>query len=101
MQPGEDLLHYRREHGVGDRVRGLSAVQEGRRAFGRALEEAERIPIKLEQPEIRRWHAKMLIERGAPGDRARARELLDEAIEAYRALGMPRHVSLAIELQKG
>jgi tetratricopeptide (TPR) repeat protein/predicted Ser/Thr protein kinase len=66
--------------------------------FSDALDEVERIPIKLEQPEVRRWFAKMLIARNASGDRPRARELLEEAIDAYRALGMPRHLEMAKEL---
>ena len=52
--------------------------------FSEALDEAERVPIKLEQPEVRRWFAKMLIVRNASGDRPRARELLEEAIDGYR-----------------
>jgi hypothetical protein len=84
--------------GVG--VRRLPAVQESRRSrrgvgkydeaetfFGAALEEAERIPIKLEQPEVRRWYAKMLIDRNGPGDHVKARELLEEAIDVPN----PRH----------
>jgi hypothetical protein len=95
--------------GVG--VRRLPAVQESRRSrrgvgkydeaetfFGAALEEAERIPIKLEQPEVRRWYAKMLIDRNGPGDHVKARELLEEAIDGYRTLGMPRHLEMAKEL---
>jgi hypothetical protein len=33
-----------------------------------------------------------------PGDRDRARRLLDEAVEMYDGLGMPGHVALAREL---
>jgi hypothetical protein len=33
-----------------------------------------------------------------PGDRENARELLDEAIDGYRTLGMPRHLEMAKEL---
>ena len=49
----------------------------------------------LAQPETRRWYARMLIDRDAPGDRDKARELLTEAIEMYRRVGMPRHVEIA------
>ena len=37
----------------------------------------------------------MLLERNAPGDRDKARQLLTEAIEMYRRLGMPKHVEMA------
>ncbi|GMR24034.1 MAG: hypothetical protein BMS9Abin37_2523 [Acidobacteriota bacterium] len=85
------------------KVGGLAAAaignyDESETFFRDALEEAERIPIKLEQPEVRRWYAKMLTDRAAPGDRENARELLDEAIDGYRTLGMPRHLEMAQEL---
>ena len=37
----------------------------------------------------------MLQSRNGPGDRERAAELLRDAIERYRQLGMPKHVELA------
>ena len=37
----------------------------------------------------------MLLDRDAPGDRERARTLLGEAIELYKAIGMPKHVEIA------
>ncbi len=85
------------------KVGGLAAAaigdyDEAETFFGAALDEAERIPIKLEQPEVRRWYAKMLIERNGPGDHLKARELLREAVDAYRALGMRRHLELAKNL---
>ena len=60
-----------------------------------ALEQYREIPYRLEEPEVRRWYAKMFIDRDAPGDRDKARQLLEEAIEGYRAIGMPRHLELA------
>ena len=85
------------------KVGGLAAAaigkyDEAETFFREALDEAERIPIKLEQPEVRRWYAKMLIERNGPGDTEKARELLDEAIDGYRTFGMPRHLEMAEEL---
>jgi tetratricopeptide (TPR) repeat protein len=59
------------------------------------LRQADEVPHRLMQPELRRWYARMLLERGAAGDRERARALLGEAIAAYEALGMPRHVAMA------
>src|SRR5438105_7531685 len=39
--------------------------------------------------------ARMLLDRNAPGDRQKARQLLTEAIEMYRRLGMLKHVKLS------
>ena len=37
----------------------------------------------------------MLLDRNAPGDREHARQLLIEAIDMYRRIGMPKHVEMA------
>ena len=63
--------------------------------YEKALRQAHELPIVIEQPEVRRWYARMLIDRNAPGDRAKARELLTEAIAMYRKIGMPKHVEMA------
>jgi tetratricopeptide (TPR) repeat protein len=60
-----------------------------------ALRQAHEIPVVIEQPEVRRWYARMLIDRDAPGDRDKARELLTEAVAMYRRIGMPKHVEMA------
>ncbi|MCJ7831701.1 MAG: DUF4071 domain-containing protein [Dehalococcoidia bacterium] len=60
-----------------------------------ALRQAHEIPVVIEQPEVRRWYARMLIDRNGPGDREKARQLLTEAIEGYRRIGMPKHVEMA------
>ena len=62
--------------------------------FQTALQQAESMPHSLEQAEIRRFLAMMLIERTLPGDRKRARTLLYEAIEIYQHIGMPRHCEI-------
>ena len=62
--------------------------------FQAALVQADEIPHKVEQPEVRRWYAKMLIDQGGPGDPDKARELLTEAIAMYRKMGMPKHVEM-------
>jgi hypothetical protein len=59
--------------------------------FQTALRQAETFPHSLEQAEIRRFHAMMLIERAAPGDRARARGFLRQAWETYEQIGMRSH----------
>ena len=66
-----------------------------------ALRQAEELPHRIAQPEVRRWHAQMLIDRNDTGDRARARTMLGEAIEMYGAIGMPRHVDTAQEMLRG
>ncbi|MDT7742726.1 MAG: hypothetical protein QOE59_1804 [Actinomycetota bacterium] len=81
-------------------VAGLAAGASGDHAradehFRRALRQAEAIPHRLEQPEVRRLYAWTLLERGDVGARALAAELLDEAVAGYRAIGMPRHEELA------
>jgi tetratricopeptide (TPR) repeat protein len=62
--------------------------------FRIAMQQAESFPHRLEQAEIRRFHAMMLIDRAAPGDRKTVRTLLSEALETYRQIGMPRHIEM-------
>ena len=59
--------------------------------FQIAMHQAESFPYRLEQAEIRRFHAMMLIDRATPGDREKAQTLLSEALETYTQIGMPRH----------
>jgi hypothetical protein len=63
--------------------------------FQIAMQQAESFPNRLEQTEIRRFHAMMLLDRAAPGDRERAQALLREALESYAQIGMPRHIDTA------
>ena len=67
------------------------------RHFKTALGQAHDFPNRSEQPEVRYWWARMLIDRGAHGDKERARTLLEEAIEIYGQLGMPKHLDMAKE----
>ena len=60
-----------------------------------ALRQAHELPHVVEQPEVRRWYARMLLDRDGPGDREKARQLLTEAIAMYRQIGMPKHVEMA------
>jgi hypothetical protein len=62
--------------------------------FQIALQQAESLPQRLEQAEIRRFHAMMLMDRAAPGDREKAQTLLGEALESYTQIGMPRHIEM-------
>jgi hypothetical protein len=66
--------------------------------FQIALQQAESFPHLIEQAEIRRFRAMMLIDRDAPADREKARMLLTEALESYERIGMPRHVEVTQRL---
>jgi hypothetical protein len=63
--------------------------------FRIGLEQAKALPNQLEQTEIRRFHAMMLLDRAATGDREKAQTLLREALESYTQIGMPRHIEIA------
>ncbi|MEE8346410.1 MAG: tetratricopeptide repeat protein, partial [Dehalococcoidia bacterium] len=86
--------------GLLETVAGIAAAcgsqwEKAEEHYQTALRQAHELPHKIEQPEVRRWYARMLIDRDAPGDRDKARELLTEAIAMYRKIGMPKHVEMA------
>jgi tetratricopeptide (TPR) repeat protein len=62
--------------------------------FAVALQQAKAFPQRLEQAEIQRFHAMMLLDRAASGDRDKARTLLSKALESYTQIGMPRHLEM-------
>jgi len=66
--------------------------------FQNALQQAESFPNRLEQTEIHRFHAIMLIDRAAPGDREKAQTGLNQALQSYERIGMPRHVEMTQRL---
>jgi len=66
--------------------------------FQIATQQAETFPQRLEQTEIRRFHAMMLLERAAAGDREKARTLLSEALASYTHIGMPHHIEMTQSL---
>jgi hypothetical protein len=68
--------------------------------FRTALQQAESFPHHLEQAEIRRFHAMTLIDRAAPGDRQRARQMLTDARETYTRIGMRRHSEITQALPR-
>jgi hypothetical protein len=110
-------------------VAGISAAAGGRwekaeEHYETALRQAHELPHKLEQPEVRRWYARMLIDRArsehpeparpehsrrvegrasrsSEADLDKARQLLTEAIAMYRHIGMPKHVEMAEEMLSG
>jgi len=80
-------------------IAGIAAAEAGdwdaaETHFGTALRQAIELPHQLEEAEVRRFHAMMLLQRDRPGDRDRAREMLIQALESYRRIGMPRHMEL-------
>ena len=62
--------------------------------FETALQEAHELPHVIGQPEVRRWYARMLLDREAAGDQDKARTLLGEATAMYRTIGMPKHLEM-------
>ena len=83
-----------------ERTAGIAAAagrdwQAAERHFKTALKQAETIPLRPEQVEVRRWHARALLERGEPGDRDRALQMLTEAralSESMKAHGQTRWI---------
>ena len=63
-----------------------------------ALRQARELPHRMAEPEIRRWYARMVLDRDQPGDRDKARTLLGEAIEQFDRIGMPRYLEAAREM---
>jgi eukaryotic-like serine/threonine-protein kinase len=62
--------------------------------FQIAMMQAESFPNIVEQADIRRFRAMMLVTRAAPSDRERARALLNHALRSYQRIGMPGHAGL-------
>lgn len=90
------LWYYQLLHAVA----GMAAAagedwEKAEEHYQTALRQAHELPHVIQQPEVRRWYARMLIDRDAPGDHEKARELLTEAVAMYRRIGMPRHVEMA------
>jgi hypothetical protein len=86
-------------------VAGIAAAAAGhtdaaQEHFETALRQANDLPHKIAEPEVRRWYAQMLLDHNTPGGRDKARTLLGEAVQMYQTIGMPRHVELADVLLK-
>ena len=67
--------------------------------FEDALRASRELPMRHEEPEACRFYAQMLLQRGSPGDRAAARELLERAIGGYEAFQMSGHAALARSIE--
>jgi tetratricopeptide (TPR) repeat protein len=86
-------------------VAGLAAAgarqwEAAEKHFQVAGRQAEFFPDLLEQAEIRRFHAMMLRDRANRGDREKAQALLNQALETYSHIGMPRHIEMTQVLAK-
>jgi class 3 adenylate cyclase/tetratricopeptide (TPR) repeat protein len=82
---------------------GVAAAAAGRwddaeRWFGEALDRALRTANEVEVADVRRLHARVLLDRGRAEDVARAADLLGQACESYRGFGMPGYVAEVEEL---
>jgi tetratricopeptide (TPR) repeat protein len=83
-----------------EKIAGVAAAagrrwDEAEEHYRTAMRQAQELPHLIERAEVGRFWAQMLIERDRPGDRERARGLLEEAIRGYRQIGMPRHEEMA------
>ncbi|HZU78806.1 MAG TPA: hypothetical protein VE991_02725, partial [Acidimicrobiales bacterium] len=83
-----------------NRVAGMAAAAAGHwdeavSHFETALRQAREWPVVIEEPQVKLWYGRTLLERGRSEDEARGRALVDEARTAYADLGMPLHTALA------
>ena len=83
---------------------GIAAAAAGRwetaeHYFGMAREAAEEMSNRLELADLDRLHARMLLDRGDTGDYARAAEMLEKALAAYRDFGIPAYAAEAERLR--
>jgi class 3 adenylate cyclase/tetratricopeptide (TPR) repeat protein len=79
---------------------GVAAAAGGRweaaeRHFAVAHEHAKQMQNRVEEIELQRLRAHMLLHRDGSGDRAQAEELLEEALVNYRKFGMPSYTAEA------
>jgi class 3 adenylate cyclase/tetratricopeptide (TPR) repeat protein len=72
--------------------------EEAERYFAIAREVATQMSNQLELADLNQLHAGMLLDRGDSGDHARAAEMLQEALSAYHAFGMPAYAAEAERL---
>ncbi|HWI00699.1 MAG TPA: hypothetical protein VNT27_10240, partial [Propionibacteriaceae bacterium] len=77
---------------------GVAAAAAGRweaaeRHFAEAELHAKDMNNRLEETELRRLRARMLLDRSGPGDSARAKELLEQAHIDYRTFEMPTYAA--------
>jgi class 3 adenylate cyclase/tetratricopeptide (TPR) repeat protein len=88
------------------RVAGMGAAalgqwDEAEEHFEQALAWSTQTPVLLDQPRVRHHHGRALLMRGRGQDAARARDLLTEALEDYRRIGMPLRANEVEQLLQG
>jgi hypothetical protein len=84
------------------RIAGMAAAaarrwDEAQDHFEHARRQVVELPNRLDHPHVLHWYAKMLLDRGKADDHERAQTMLVEALEEYRASGMPLH-SVMVEV---
>jgi tetratricopeptide (TPR) repeat protein len=72
--------------------------EDAEREFAIASDIAEQMSNRLELADLRRLHARMLLDRGSNGDYAPAAEMLEEALSAYRTFGIHAYAAEAERL---
>jgi tetratricopeptide (TPR) repeat protein len=87
------------------RIAGMTATllrrwDEAEEHFAVARQQAIDFKMSVEPHQVEHWYGKMLLDRGQPEDRDRAREMIGWALEWYRGVGMPLHAAMAEELLK-
>jgi tetratricopeptide (TPR) repeat protein len=81
---------------IPERLAGMTAGAAGRwdeaaGYFEVALERVAELSAWLERPQVEHWFAEVLIARGRPEDHARARNLLEAAVDHYEEMGIRPH----------
>ena len=74
---------------------GGGRYDEAEEGFRSAIGRAEELGLRIENADVRRLYAGMLLERGDQADRGTALGYLEEAAKEYAAMGMPALESLA------
>ena len=92
---GHTTVPSRSEVGAGVAAGAAERWDVAERHFHRSLDVAKALPHRIDQADVRRLYALMLVQRGASGDNLHARRLLIEASALYRDIGMPRHLRMA------
>lgn len=72
-------------------------IDDARRFFDEALRIADELPVAVERAEVRRHYGRALLEHW-PEDREDGLAMIEEAVDIYAHLGMPRHAELAAEM---
>ena len=81
------------------RIAGMAAAasrrwDEAQEHFEHARRQVVELPNRLDHPHVLHWHAKMILDRGNADDHERALTMLTEALDNFRAFGMPLHAAM-------